>query len=198
MSDNNTNTDPNKDDLKDQNPDNNGADENNQAKTDKEINFEKLRKAKDDAEKKAAKLEAELKAKQELELIEQGKLKELAELRQKEVEDYKTKLQQVEYQNAVRDAIAKEGVNPKFVKFIQSELKDQVKIEDGKVEGLTEALAEIKKEYPEWFEAQTFGTLGTSKTASGGVKSFTPEQIADPAFYKANRDKILEFLSNQK
>ena len=164
-------------------------------KSDKELNFSRLRTKTEALEKELEEYRQKEKDRTEKELAEQGRLKELAELKAKEADELRQELQNIRSQSTIKDKLTEAGVNPKYIKFAINELKDQVKFNnDGDVEGISEAIANIKTNYPEWLSNQTFGNIGanisTSPKSSGRV--YTLKEIQDNEFYKANEADILK------
>jgi len=98
----------------------------------------------------------------------------------------------------VKVALAAAGINPSVLDLAvnASEFGALTVSEDGEVEGLDTAVALFKGTRGDLFKPliQTGSAdLGTGTAArSAGAKTFTREQLRDPAFFAANRDDIME------
>lgn len=166
--------------------------------TDKEYNFRALETKAKELEKENKALKASQQAKLEAELAEQGKLKELAEMKAKEAETLKKELETYKFESQLQTEVLKSGVNPKYLKYLQAEVKESVKLnENGEIENLTETLTRLKTEYSEWFTPNT-PSFGSDKTTSP-TSTIALDKIADlsPSDYKANRDKILATMKGE-
>lgn len=96
----------------------------------------------------------------------------------------------------VKAALAGSGINPSVLDLAigASEFAALKVGEDGTVEGLDQAVAQFKGTRGDLFKpSPTGGTadLGTGSAArSSAGKTFTREQLRDPAFYQANKADI--------
>jgi hypothetical protein len=166
--------------------------------TDKEYNFRALEKAKLELEKENKALKASQQAKLEAELAEKGEFKKLAETKAQEAETLKKELETYKFESQLQTEVLKSGVNPKYLKYLQAEVKESVKLnENGEIENLTETLTRLKTEYSEWFTPNT-PSFGSDKTTSP-TSTIALDKIADlsPSDYKANRDKILATMRGE-
>jgi hypothetical protein len=161
--------------------------------TDKEYNFRALETKAKELEKENKALKASQQAKLEAELAEQGKLKELAELKAQEAETLKKELETYKFESQLQTEVLKSGVNPKYLKYLQAEVKESVKLnENGEIENLTETLTRLKTEYSEWFTPNT-PSFGSDKTTSTSLHlDLSKLEDGDRSYWKANKDKIMQ------
>lgn len=158
--------------------------------SDKDKNFENLRKAKEASEKKAAELEAKLKAKEEKELEETGKFKELAEKKAREAEEIKAKYLEKMKQTQIQSELLKSGVNPEYQDLLTQQFSNLAVNEDGEIEGLKTKLDEVKAKYPLMFQSvTTAGNVGISATTNQQPSSdISKMSITDFAKYRHNHN----------
>jgi len=98
----------------------------------------------------------------------------------------------------VKLALSAAGINPSVLDLAaKADEFVGLKVTDtGQVEGLDQAIAQFKGTRGDLFKpavptgSSGLGTGSADRTA--GAKSFTREQLRDPAFFAANRDDILE------
>lgn len=145
--------------------------------------------------KLAEKYEADKKVADEKAMQEQGKWKELAEQKEKEANESRTKLEQAIINNKIIIEAGKLGVvdNEAVMALLG---RDNIKLNDkGEVEGVVEALTTLLESKPYLKGTASQPTLGggTNPGNPGNTapKKFKASQLKDVAFYRANEKDIL-------
>lgn len=141
--------------------------------------------------KKASEYEAE-KAKQEEEnLKKQGEFEKLAKQKEEEATALKKQLNDTKIDNQIANIAQSLGAIDldTVTKLVD---RSSIKVnDDGVVEGVKEAVETLLKEKVFLFNVKAPKVGGGTNPKDGEVTEFTMTQIADPAFYQANRDAIL-------
>lgn len=129
-------------------------------------------------------------------LADQGKFKELADARGAEIEALRKDKDATLIDIELREAARKEGLQDlDLLKLID---RSGVKIEEGKIVGIEEAVKNFKKNKPSFFgKARAGGGLGQNNADAdrfGGIdpRSLTPAEVA--ALPKEERRKVIEAL----
>jgi len=141
--------------------------------------------------KQAKELEAKQADAEKAILVEQGKFKELSELRTKELEELKTKFNQSRLDNKLIAEAQKLGaVDVEAVlKLID---RSNIKIDDESVSGYEEALKSLA-EAKTYLFGKSNVTIGSGSNPSGAqttTKRFKHSQLKDAKFYKENEKDI--------
>lgn len=170
------------------------------------LEAERLQKEKEIAEKKGefeklVEIEKRQAAEREKRLSE-----ELASVRSKQ-EAAERRYQQTRIDDALKTA-ATGAVNPEEVSIILkakhtfSVSDDGSVVVDGDASRSVDAIVQdYLKQHPNHAKSDfgsTSGAGSSSAKTTASTFSFTPEQLSDPKFYDANRDKILEFFRQQR
>lgn len=145
--------------------------------------------------KLAKKLQAEQAKKEESTLEEQKKFEELASKRQQELEQARKELEEYRVNQELTQKLI-----PLQVQDLDGALKlldrDQITIgDDGSIQGVDEAIAQLKEQRSYLFENSRGVKLGTptnSNDIPSGQMKFTRKQIANHEFYMKHRDEILK------
>lgn len=141
---------------------------------------DRLEKEKGDAEKKR--------------LEEEGKWKELADLKTKEAEEAKTQAQTARIDNKLQVSAAKVGVVDleAVLKLID---RTNIKVDDnGEIQGVDEAVKALLESKP-YLKGDGSVTLGGGTNpgdGNKGAKRFKLSQLQDPKFYQENYKDIQE------
>jgi hypothetical protein len=171
--------------------------------SDKDTNFANLRKKLNDTDKKLAETEAKLKAKEEKELEETGKFKELAEIKTKEAEEVKTKYLEKIKQTQIQSELLKSGVNPEYQDLFTQQFSTLKVNEEGEIEGLSEKLSEVKAKYPLMFSSvQMAGNVGISASTTSNTSTISKQKAleiiesGDNALYQKHQKDILQAINS--
>ena len=144
------------------------------------------------AKEKADKEKADLEAK--------GEWEKLSKQKEQEANDYKTKYETSQIDNAIIQEAAQRGaVDVEAVKALIN--RGSIKIEnDGTVSGIKDALDALAKSKEYLFDATKAQTRVGNPTSPGnpnsGAKRFTATQIQDAKFWRENEKDILAAIAN--
>lgn len=142
--------------------------------------FSDTRKQLREAREALDKIEKEKKEAEEKDLAEKGKYKEIAEAKQREIDDLKTKVEGSQKYNAFAEKALKEGVVSAGDAFKLADLSD-VKIEDGEVKGVDEAIAKLKENKPFLFNEENraigSGTNPAGQQTKDGKRVYRQSEI---------------------
>lgn len=140
----------------------------------------------------AAKEKAEKEARDQA-LTEQNKFKELAELREKELNETREQVKQTKLENAIERAAARAGaVDSEAVLALIDKSKIQVN-GDGTIAGVEEAINALQSNKAYLFGKGNTVTLGEGTNPSDSntqVKSFKLSQLQNAKFYRDNLKDI--------
>ena len=142
--------------------------------------------------KQAKELEAKQLEAEKAILAEQGKYKELSELRTKELENYKAKYNQSRLDNKLIAEAQKLGaVDVEAVLKLVD--RSNIKIDDETVSGYEEALASLAQAKTYLFGKKdvTIGTGTNPSGVQGTTKRFKHSQLKDAKFFKENEKDIM-------
>lgn len=182
--------------------------ENQEQKTqnqqsDKDKNFEALRKAKEASDAELAKYKAKEAEAEKKKLAEEGKYQELIEKERKEKEELLTKYQSEKRQTILEKELAKSGINPELVDLAVSAVQNQVKFnDDNQPENLAEIVESLKTNKPSLFsdpKVTTAGKIGAGVSTSGDPKMTKEKALeiinsGDNRLYNSNLKAIQEAL----
>ena len=123
-------------------------------------------------------------------LEEEKKFQELADLRGKEAEELKTRLDRERIKNAISLESLKMGVVDvdAAVALIDT---SQVKVNGDAVEGVKEAISKLKETKAYLFGATTLGS-GTNPTTTNTAAKFKLSQMRDAEFFRKNEQAIMQ------
>lgn len=148
-----------------------------------------------DQAKEGKKLKEEAAKREEEALKESGKYKELAEKRDADYQQAKKDVETMRMDNQLLISLQKEGVVDADAAL---KLIDRSKLsvdESGQVKGVDDAVKGLKDGKGYLFTKPSATVAGGSNPSPSGqpgtTKTFLQSQIADSAFYKANREDIL-------
>lgn len=147
--------------------------ENNQQKSDKDLNFEKLRKQNQSLQKKLEAFEKKQAEAEKKKLEEEGKLQELLERERKEKEELMSKYQIEKRQTLLEKQLASSGINPEIADLILPSIQSQVEFgDDNQPTNLDEVIDNLKATKPSLFttvKSQPAGQVGTNVTIAGNA-----------------------------
>lgn len=135
------------------------------------------------AEEKAAKYEADMKAKEQERLRQNNEWQKIAEMKEKEADEVKGKYQKVvtgyaqrEKYNALTNAALSAGLKKESVSDIRLLDFPEMKIEtneegDISISGVEKALQRLKASRPHWFNSSTINVNASTPSATGGSGS---------------------------
>lgn len=147
--------------------------------------------------KKASEYETQIKQTEEAKLLEQKKFEELATLKTKELEDFKSRLQNETIKNRIILESTKIGVvDPDAVIALID--RSNIKVEDdGTVRGIDEALTSLKSAKSYLFNG-TNASLGSGTNPSGNQSDgkIKLSEVQNPVYFQANEAKIMKAMQS--
>lgn len=141
---------------------------------------------------KAAELEKAQKAAEDAKLAEEGKFKELAESKDRELTQMQTAVLNAE----IKAEAARLGANNPTI-VANAINRDNIKFDKGSVTGVDEAVEALKLSDPYLFNNsnnnRTVGNPSNPGTTNNGT-TIKMSQIRDPKFYRENRSDIFQAM----
>lgn len=189
-------------DKQNQNPDPNKQDDKGGDDSDKKVpetvpygEFQKSREALREANKKLTELQEAQKKADDEKMKENQQFKELAEKRENELSETKSKYETSLKKVRFAELAIKEGVVNVDDAFRLADLEGVSMSDDGSVSGMEDVVAKLKESKQYLFGSQDQSLGGGSNPpkdgdTQGGKRVYRQSQIEDPEFYKANEADI--------
>lgn len=172
--------------------------------SDKDKNFEALRKSNEQMAKKLAQFEKEKEEQEKKKLEEEGNYKELIAKERKGREEIEAKYKAEKQQIILEKELSKSGINPELVDLAISAIQSQVKFnDDNQPDNLTEILENLKTTKPSLFD-ESAGVKPAGKVGAGvssnpnnsnslsADKAKAILESGDYSMYTQHRDQILK------
>lgn len=141
--------------------------------------------------KQAETLEKEKAEAEKARMVEQGKFKELAELKSKEADDLRAKVAQATVDNKIIALATKAGVvdTEAVLKLID---RSGIKVDGETIEGVDVAIKGLleTKPYLKGNANLSIGSGSAPNNQNATAKHFKLSQLQDPVFYRANEKDI--------